>query len=488
MRGKRRAGRGGSADSVARARAATLLEGPVWRAMVMLALPIVLANVLLTVYQLTDTFWLGRLGPEAVAAVSLSFPILFLLLSLGGGLAIAGGILVAQAYGARNQRAVDHYSAQTLLAVGLASIALSVIGYLLSPAMVRLLGPEPEVADLAIDYLQISFAGLLFQFLYVVFQTILRSVGDVKTPFLIVLFTVILNFFLDPLFIMGWGPVPAMGVGGAALATVGTQGIAAVIGMVLLFQGRVGVTLRATDLRPDYGLMLRMFRLGIPASLEQSTRAAGIAMMAVLVTGFGTAVLAAYGIGARILSFVIIPALGFSMATSTMVGQAVGAGKLDRAEQVAISGSRIAFVTLLVLGGLLYLTALPLTTIFLPNAPEEAAMGAQFVRILALSFAFTGVQQVLAGAFRGAGDTMAAMMLAILALWVLRFPLAFLLSTRTEMGYLGLWWSFPISEVVAAVVAWIWFRSGRWRGSGAEDRGMERAVIEEAIIEEGIER
>jgi putative MATE family efflux protein len=282
--------------------------------------------------------------------------------------------------------------------------------------------------------------------------------------------------------------VPAMGVGGAALATVGTQGIAAVIGMVLLFQGRVGVTLRATDLRPDYGLMLRMFRLGIPASLEQSTRAAGIAMMAVLVTGFGTAVLAAYGIGARILSFVIIPALGFSMATSTMVGQAVGAGKLDRAEQVAISGSRIAFVTLLVLGGLLYLTALPLTTIFLPNAPEEAAMGAQFVRILALSFAFTGVQQVLAGAFRGAGDTMAAMMLAILALWVLRFPLAFLLSTRTEMGYLGLWWSFPISEVVAAVVAWIWFRSGRWRGSGAEDRGMERAVIEEAIIEEGIER
>lgn len=472
------------------ARAAALLEGPVLRAMVMLAGPIVASNVLLTIYQLTDTFWLGRLGPEAVAAVSLSFPVLFLMISLGGGLAVAGGILIAQNYGARNQRAVDHVSAQTLGSVGALSILLSAAGYFLTPTMVSLLGPEPEVAEPAITYLQVSFLGLLFQFVYIIFQTILRSVGDVKTPLVIVTVTVVLNFVLDPLFIMGWGPVPAFGVAGAAFSTVGTQGIAAIAGVGLLARGSLGVTLRLPDLRPDLPLIGSMFRMGIPASLEQSTRAAGIAMMAVLVTSFGTAVLAAYGIGARILSFVIIPALGFSMATSTLVGQAVGANNHDRAEEVAIRGSRFAFVTLIGIGLLLFLFARPLVDVFLPDAPIEAATAAGFIRILAFSVGFTGVQQVLAGAFRGAGDTMAAMVLAIVSLWVLRFPIAYLLSNRTDLGFLGIWWAFPISEIIAALSAWLWYRTGRWRYQAPlrPEQEMEQKVVRETIVEEGLGR
>lgn len=461
---------------------------PVLRAMVTLAVPIVLANVLLTVYQLTDTFWLGRLGPEAVAAVSLAFPVLFLLISVGGGLAVAGGILVAQHYGARNRSAVDHVTAQTILAVGTASLILTVIGYVATPSMVGLLGPEPEVAVPAIAYLRISFLGLVFQFLYIVFQTILRSVGDARTPLVVVLGTVLLNFVLDPLFILGWGPIPRMEVTGAAVATVLTQGLSAAIGIGLLFAGRVEARPRLADLKPDLGLIWDMFRLGVPASLEQSTRAAGIAMMAVLVTGFGTAVLAAYGIGARILSFVIIPALGFSMATSALVGHAVGAGNLDRAREVAVSGGRIAFLSLTGMGVVLYLFAYPATALFLPDAPREAEMGAQFVRILAVSFGFTGVQQVLAGAFRGAGDTLAAMMLAIVSLWVLRFPLAFVLSTRTSLAYTGIWWSFPISEIVAATTAAIWFRTGRWRRRAFVDDGLEAWVTREVIAEEGLKR
>ncbi len=449
-----------------------------------------LANVLQTVYQLTDTFWLGRVGPAAVAAVSLSFPVLFLTLSIGGGLSIAGGILVAQSYGARDRHGVDHFTAQTSLAVGGLSVLLSATGYYLTPAMVRLLGAEPEVAIPATDYLRISFLGLVFLFLYLVFQTTLRSVGDVRTPFYIVLLTVTLNFFLDPLFILGWGPVPAMGTAGAAVATVGTQGLAAAAGIALLLRGRMGVRLKISSMTPDIPVIRQMLRTGIPASLEQSTRAAGVAMMAVLVAGFGTSVLAAYGIGARILSFIIIPALGFSMATSTLVSQAVGAGKPDRANEVATTGSRVAFLSLFVLGGVLFFFADPLTTIFLPDAPEEAGMAARFVRILALSFGFTGAQQVLAGAFRGAGDTVAAMLLAVLALWVLRFPLAFLLSHRSGLGYEGIWWAFPFSEVVAAVIAWFWFRTGRWRRVSplTPEQRVEQLVVEEAIAEEGIER
>ena len=471
-------------------RAAELLNAPVWKAMVTLSGPIVAANLLQTVYQLTDTFWLGRVGPEAVAAVSLSFPVIFLLISLGGGLAVAGGILVAQTFGAGHTRSVDHIATQTLLSVAAISVVLSAVGYFATPAMVGVLGPEPEVAGPAIDYLQISFLGLSFQFLYIVFQSILRSVGDVKTPFVIVLFSVALNFVLDPLFIMGWGSVPAMETAGAAVATILTQGVAALIGLYLLVRGKVAVRLWRADLVPDFRLIWEMVRLGIPASLEQSTRAGAIAMMAVLVTGFGTEVLAAYGIGTRILSFLIIPALGFSMAASTLVGQAVGAGRPERAREVALTSSYFAFVVLLVAGVVLFLLAEPTVRIFLPDAPEVAAEGTRFVRILCLSFAFMGVQQVLAGAFRGAGDTLAAMLLAIFALWVLRFPLAFLLSTRTSLGVDGLWWAFPISEAAAALLAWIWFRNRRWEKNArvVQQQRLERRVVQEAIVEEGLER
>jgi putative MATE family efflux protein len=465
-----------------------LLEGPVWRAMVTLAVPIVLANILQTVYQLTDTFWLGRVGPEAVAAVSLAFPIFFFLVALGGGLAIAGAILVAQYYGAGNREAVDHVSGQTLVAIGFISLTLTVGGYFAAEPLVRLFGPEPEVAAPATIYLQITFLGIVFQFLFLIFQSLLRSIGDVKTPLLIVLMTVLLNFVLDPLFIMGWGPVPPMGVGGAALATVGTQGIASVVGMYMLFGGKVGISLRVATLRPDFPVIWQIIRLGLPASVEQSTRAGGVAMLTLLVTGFGTEVLAVYGIGTRIFIFVIIPALGFSMATSTLVGQAVGAGMPARAEEVARRGAAIAFLMLGLVAVPVFAFALPLTRVFLPGAPEVALEGARFVRILALGFAFAGVQQVLAGAFRGAGDTLAAMLLAILALWVLRFPLAFVLSYRTGMAEQGLWWSFPISDILAAGMAGLWFLTGRWLHSPTPAHlRLERRIMDETMVEEGLE-
>ncbi|HZD03526.1 MAG TPA: MATE family efflux transporter, partial [Longimicrobiales bacterium] len=278
-----------------------------------LAAPIVAANVLQTVYQLIDTFWVGRLGAGAVAAVSVSFPVLFVVISLGGGLAVAGAILVAQSYGAGDARAVDHVSAQTLLAVGAVSVLLSALGYVIAEPLMGVFAPDASVHDMASDYLRISFLGLVAVFIYFVVQSLMRGVGDVRTPLWIVGGTVLLNFLLDPLFILGWGPVPGMGVAGAALATVSTQALAAAIGVWVLTMGRFGIHLRLGGLKPDLRLAGRILRLGIPASLEQSARGLGFSVMVLLVTGFGTTVVAAYGIGTRILSFIIIPALGLSM-------------------------------------------------------------------------------------------------------------------------------------------------------------------------------
>ena len=463
---------------------AAILEGPIVRSLLTLAGPIVLANVLQTVYQLTDTFWVGRLGVEAVAAVSLSFPVVFLMISLGGGLGIAGTILVAQHEGAGEADRVNHVSAQTLIVSVAASVVISVAGYLLAEPMMRVMGAAPDVLPDAVAYLRYSFAGLVFLFAYFVFQSLMRGVGDVRTPALIVLGTVVLNFVLDPLFILGWGPVPGLGVAGAALATLGTQGLAAVVGISLLFTGRYGIDLRGASFRPDAPLLGRIVRLGIPASVEQSTRALGLSVMTLLVAGFGSAVVAAYGIGVRVISFVIIPALGLSMATSTMVGQNIGAGRRDRSARVAAAGTWVAFGAMSAAGVVAFVFAPQIVGAFIPGQPAVIADGVQFLRICAPTFGFIGVQQVLGGVFRGAGHTVVAMVLAIVALWVFRFPLAYVLSERTALGADGLWWAFPASNALAAAVAVAWFWRGTWqRPAGIE--GLEERLIEEVEIHEG---
>ncbi len=466
-----------------------LTEGSIVRSLVALSVPIVLANVLQTAYQLVDTFWVGRLGGEAVAAVSVSFPLIFLMIALGGGLAVAGSVLVAQYVGARNATKVNHVTAQTVLMVAVVSVLLAAVGYLLSPAALELMGVTAPTLSDAIRYLQVSFLGLPFTFGYFVYQSVLRGIGEVRAPVYIVFGTVLLNLVLDPLFIFGWGPIPGAGVAGAAYATIGTQGIAMAVGMFTLFGGHFGIHLKVRDLKPDWPLMQQVVRLGLPASLEQSTRALGLTLMTFLVATFGTNTIASYGIGTRILSFVIIPAMGLSMATATLVAQNIGARNTDRASRIAWLSAGLGFSVLEVVGVLCFVFAEPLIRFFVPNAPEVIAGGTQFLRLMALTFGFIGLQQTLGGAFRGSGNTFNTMILAMVSLWVLQFPIAYVLSQHTALGAVGLWWAFPIANVTIACVAALWFAQGRWRKTNLireSDSDLVEEVTEEAIVQEGI--
>lgn len=466
-----------------------LTEGPILTSLVRLSGPIVATNLLQTAYQWIDTIWVGRVGATAVAAVSLSFPILFLLISLGIGLGIAGTVLVAQYKGRNDQTQIDHVAAQTMIAVVAVSVLIMIVGYLLTPELMALMNPPSAIYPDAVTYLQVIFLGMVFLFAYFVFQSLMRGVGDVRTPFLLVLGTVVLNSILDPFLILGWGPFPAMGVGGAALATIVSQGIAAVVGLALLASGHYEIHLRwRAYFRLDIPLIRRMFALGLPASVEQSTRALGLVAMTFLVASFDTTTVAAYGIGGRVLSFVIIPALGLAMATTTLVGQNVGAGQIERAEQITILSGQIGFVALTIVGGLFFWLAEPTARLFIPNDPDVIAVTVEFLRVMALSFGFVGLQQVISGAFRGAGDTKTAMLLAIILLWIFQFPIAYVLSKMTGLGPWGLWWSFPIANVIATVVAWVWFARGAWKTKQitGDDR-LQQHVYREVLVDEGVE-
>ncbi|MFH1820617.1 MAG: MATE family efflux transporter [Candidatus Nealsonbacteria bacterium] len=458
----------------------SLTEGSILKSLTILAVPIVLANLFQTAYQLIDTFWVGRLGAEAIAAVSLSFPILFFLISLGMGMAVAGTILVSQYAGKREKNNVDYVAAQTMLMMLFIGIIFTLIGYFICPSIIRLMGVEDSVFAGAVSYLRISFLGLIFLFGFFAFQSLMRGVGDVRTPLYIVIGTVLLNLFLDPLFIFGWGPIPALGVGGAAMATVATQGLSTVIGFSILFSGKYNIHLKKVNLKPNFSLIQKIFRLGVPASMEQSSRALAVIVMSFLVATFGTTIIASYGIGARMLSLVIIPAIGLSMATSALVGQNMGAGKIDRAEKISKTSAWLGFSFLGTVGIFVFIFAEPLCRFFIPNDPEVVEIGAQYVRLMSLSYGFIGVQQALNGAFRGSGNTLVSMILAIVSLWVFRFPIAYILSTHTALSYQGIWWSFSIANVLAAIVTLIWFSRGTWK----KKRITEKVKLVKEIVAE----
>src|SRR5690554_561902 len=170
--------------------------------------------------------------------------------------------------------------------------------------------------------------------MFFVFQSLMRGIGNVMLPMYIVLGTVVLNLLLDPLFIFGYGPIPGFGVAGAAVASIFTQALSALAGMLILFRGKKGIRIRFSQMKFDFKWTKKLFELGLPAGLDQSTRAGAMTVMVMLVTGFGSEMVAAYGVGARILSLVIIPALGFSIATTSLVGQNIGAQQIDRAEKI----------------------------------------------------------------------------------------------------------------------------------------------------------
>ncbi len=463
------------------------LEGPIGKALLKLSIPIILGNLLQAGYQLTDAFWVGRLGAAAVAAVSISFPVTFLVISLGSGLAMAGATLSAQYMGAGRPDKVNHVAAQTMLMVAITSVFLGAAGYFLSPYLLGLLGVASDVYRDALGFMQVSFIGIIFVFLYAMFQSLMRGVGQTKMPLLIVLGTVILNFILDPFFIFGYGALAPQGVMGAALATLTTQALAAVLGIVIFMRGRHGIQLSWQGLKPDFPYIKRAFMLGLPGSIELSTRGLGLIIMSFLVASFGTLTIAAYGVGSNILQVVVIPAMGLSMAVSTLVGQNVGAGNIQRAERVTFLGALSGFIVLSVVGILAYIFAPACVAFFVPDDQAVIAQGAEFIRIMCLAWGCIGVQLCIVAAFRACGNMISAMLIALVSQWVIQFPLAYILSKHTVLHATGLWWSFPVTNGLVALVSIIWFAQGHWKKTRLTEDDQETGIVtDQVIIEEGL--
>ncbi|MFV0575355.1 MAG: MATE family efflux transporter [Vibrio sp.] len=461
-----------------------IFEGSIHRALLSLAVPIVFAQILQSTYQLTDAFWVGRLGAAQVAAVSVSTPVTFLVIALGAGLAMAGSTLSAQYMGAGNQKMVNHVAAQTMLMVVITAVVLGTAGYLLSPYFLTLLGVETAVYHDALNFMHVSFISVIFVFTYAIFQSLMRGIGQVKIPLIIVLGTVILNFILDPLFIFGFGDFHGLGVMGAALATLVTQAIAAGVGMCIFFRGKHGIHLNLSHFKPDFSYIKRAFFLGAPGSVELSARALGLIVMSFLVASFGTMTIASYGVGSTILQIITIPAMGLSMAVSTLVGQNIGAKNIERASKITVLGTFWGWGALTILGVIAYLFAPHIVSIFIPDDQAVINEGAHFVRVMCLTWGFIGVQLCVIAAFRASGNMLNTMLISIFSQWVVQFPMAYILSKHTQLEAAGIWWSFAITNIIVALFSVAWFARGSWKNTNITEDDVQIAKItDEAYIE-----
>lgn len=432
-----------------------LLEMPVLKAIVVLSVPLVLTNILFTLYQIIDAFWVGQLGKEAVAAIALSFPIFFIVNAGVMGLTIAGTILVSQYKGKKDQKNINFISAQTTSLLLILGIIITLIGFIFAPQIVNLFGQEANVNELATIYLAIVFLGTIGQFIYTGFSSILRGLGEVKLPLLIVFVTVILNFFLDPIFMLGLFGFPRMGIAGIAWATTITQSISALIAIIWLIKFKNHIHIQKKDLMPKKEAIVLLLKLGIPATIEFLSRSIGMLLVTFIVSGFGTIALAAFGIGMRIASFVLIPSFGISMAINTLIGQNLGAGRIKETNETTQKGMLLSFVFMSTLGLITYFLAPLLAGMFIAgNEIEVLKEATSFLQLFSLGLGFLGGHIVIVSTYRGAGDTKTAMNLSIF--YVIEQTILCAIGGYF-FGLSGIWMAYLLSNTLIVIITQLYY-------------------------------
>ncbi|WP_135826587.1 MATE family efflux transporter [Halorussus ruber] len=451
-----------------------MTTGAITPKLVSLAWPLVAGNLLQTFYNLADMFWVGRVGPKAVAAVSLMFPTAWMFVSVAMGLTAASVALVSQHVGAGDDRKADNVVAQiTMLTVAVA-LALSAFGYVFRHPLLDLVGAQGQVYAFSLQYIEVLFVSIPFTFLFFVFRAVLRGAGDTRTAMWLMMLSAGVNVVLDPFFILGWWEFPAWGVRGAAVATLISRVLAAVIGVALLVKGDWGVQLRLADLRPDWPVLKQLVDVGYPGTIDGLARSFAAVAMAALVARFGPIPTAAYGVGLRLMSVSWTVSGAVGQATATGVGQNLGADTPDRAAEVTWKATGGTLAVLFGAGALMVAFPDEAMRVFIAD-PAVVAAGVDFLRIIAPFLAFFGGLMVVQGGFRGAGDTRTAMALSFLSRWVLRIPAALVLAYSWSIsafgvplagwawGVEGLWWAWSFSAVGSFVVGAAWFSLGRWR-------------------------
>ncbi|WP_066160962.1 MATE family efflux transporter [Halalkalibacter krulwichiae] len=417
--------------------------------------PIILANLLQVSYQFIDSLWVGNLlGASALGAVTISTTVVVTVLAFIIGINNATLTILSQQKGKENEEGLKNYLNAFVVLLFALSIFIGSLGLVFSKSILVWLNTPAEMLDQATVYLQINFLGILFLVGYNFIGTVLRAVGDSKTPMKFVLIAALLNTVLDPLFIS----VFQWGIKGAAYATVVSQGVAFLLG--------IGYTLRHRIVpftRPKWPLkeeVLLIVKLGIPSGLQMTVIFAGITAIMTVVNSFGGAVVAGFGAAQRIDSLITLPALALGTAVNSMAGQNIGANRWDRVRDIAVFGAVYNFCIMIVVAVIIFLFAEPFIRLFIQEE-QALAFGTDYLKIIAFFYPFIGLNFILNGIVRGSGAMYQVLVLNIISFWVLRYPLTYICSNL--FGENGIAIGMGIGFIISSLFAFAYYRWGKWR-------------------------
>ena len=440
------------------------------------AVPMLLGNLFQVGYSIVNAIWIGHIvGENGVGATAVSLPIQFILISLASGVTMATTILVSQYYGSKNFNGVERVIDNSVSLALIITVVLTALGIYYGDFLLRLMDTPQDIYDVASSYLTITLSGFIFVYFGILFDSILRGMGDSVTPLFFKGAGLLLNTVLDPFLIIGIGPFPKLGLNGAAYASNIAAAFSVIVALVYFYRKSHVIKIRYNALKLYSDLTLKTFKIGFPSAVQMSLWAIGMASITSYVNAFGAAAINAYGAVGRIDSFAILPALSIGMATSALTGQNLGARKPQRVYEIVKWGVFItSTITIIITTVVVGIPGTLLKAFGFGDDPVGIEIGVSYLQIIGSCYVLFALMFVFNGVINGAGQTMITLVLSVFSLWGVRVPLAYFLS-KTSMGITGIWIAVVVSITVTVCFSFCYFLSGKWKTS----------VVHEAEVDEG---
>lgn len=439
------------------------------------ALPMLIGNIFQQFYSTVDSLIVGNfIGKEALAAVGISFPVIFLMLGLLMGLTMGTNVLIAQFFGAGLHDKVKISILNGFIIMFVLSLTITGIGMMSTETILVFLNTPTEIFESAQSYLKITFIGCFTIFGYNTVASILRGLGDSKTPLLLLIISTIINIILDLWFVLSF----KWGVKGVAWATVIAQGISFAAGLIYIFRKLTWLKFKFRELRIEKDIFSKTLQIGIPTGIQQSLVALGMMVMTRIVNGFGTVPIAAFTVASRLDGFASMPALNLSQAMTSFTGQNMGAGKTERVHKGYRASLTIGTIISLAVGVIVMVFSKQLMSFFTPDV-GVVRVGAQYLIIVGASYTLFSTMFINNGVLRGAGDSFIPMINTLLALWVVRIPCALFFSQTLRLGITGVWLSVPAGWLMGTIYSTLYYRSGRWKRKALVHIDKQQEVITE---------
>jgi putative MATE family efflux protein len=437
-------------------------SGPIGRAIVLLAIPMVLEMVMESVFALTDAFFVSRLGTDAVATVGLTEAMISILFAVAIGSGMATTAMVSRRIGEKDTAGARVAAAQSILLGLMLTLVVALPGVLFAKDLLRLMGGTPELIASGYGYTRVLFGGSATIMLIFLLNAVFRGAGDAAIAMRVLWIANAINIVLDPCLIFGIGPFPELGVTGAAVATTIGRGAGVLVQFWVLFRGSSRIQVRWSDFVPIPRIIFRLFRLSVGGILQILIGTTSWVVLVAIIGRFGPSAVAGYTIAIRLIIFAILPSWGLANAAATLVGQNLGAGQPDRAETSVWRAGVYNMVFLLGVAVVFIAAATPLIRVFSVE-PEVVRYGVACLRWVSIGFPFYAWGMVMEQAFNGAGDTYTPTVINLFCYWVFQIPFAFLLAHTAGIGPTGVFVAIMAAESLIAVVAILAFRRGRWK-------------------------